>query len=492
MNSSRRTMTARTVLQHASLVAVRGGGLTGLSYALLLLAGVEWSVAGILLAQPHGIESRVPNTEIRITTPPGGAENSVPVQLSDMPALLQVGAGQGHTVAGVVPYEPSAKLYSDGALKERYVVLPDYAFVAPDLPEIAFSSAGAWGFPENTVLVKNFVLPIDARDPAGSLKRLETRLLVKFADGWQGFSYEWNDEETDATLLTENKDREFMTTNAEGQAAPLTWTYPVMQCFECHSDPARPALGLNTAQLNFEYLYPQSQVVDNQVRTLAHLGLFDTPLPAAPEELPSIPDAFDTTASVEDRARAYLSVNCGVCHRPGGRFPLINLTFEATLAETNVINKAALRLPPGMPPGSVLVAPGRPEDSVLLRRMSVPGSDAFRMPPLGRQFVDNAAVELVSEWIAGIEEHSFQRGNCDGVGPLDLTDAVYTLNFLFLGGAEPPCREACDADSNKRLDLTDGVYTLNFLFLAGPPPGSYPDCEAAPAESCAAETCTAN
>ena len=50
---------------------------------------------------------------------------------------------------------------------------------------------------------------------------------------------------------------------------------------------------------------------------------------------------------------------------------------------------------------------------------------------------------------------------------INLTDAVFTLNHLFLGGPAPDCADAADADDNGDLEITDAVYTLNFLFLGG-------------------------
>ncbi len=73
----------------------------------------------------------------------------------------------------------------------------------------------------------------------------------------------------------------------------------------------------------------------------------------------------------------------------------------------------------------------------------------------------------------------FRRGDANGDGATNLADAVATFNFLFLGGDEPPCLDAADAnDVDNALNLTDGVFLLNFLFLGGDPiadPGPF-DC----------------
>jgi len=78
-------------------------------------------------------------------------------------------------------------------------------------------------------------------------------------------------------------------------------------------------------------------------------------------------------------------------------------------------------------------------------------------------------------------------GDCNADIHLDVSDAAFTLNYLFLGGETPDCGEACDASGDARLDVSDAVYTLRFLFQGGAPPGRYPDCDLA-AEQCS-ETC---
>ena len=64
----------------------------------------------------------------------------------------------------------------------------------------------------------------------------------------------------------------------------------------------------------------------------------------------------------------------------------------------------------------------------------------------------------------------FKRGDADGVGAVNLTDGVFKLNFLFLGGPPPPCEDAADANDDEALNITGAVFIFNFLFLGGPPP----------------------
>lgn len=71
----------------------------------------------------------------------------------------------------------------------------------------------------------------------------------------------------------------------------------------------------------------------------------------------------------------------------------------------------------------------------------------------------------------------FIRGDSDGNGTVDISDAIFTLQWLFTGGAEPGCLSAADADDNSSIELSDPIYTLGFLFLGGAAlPAPYPGC----------------
>ncbi|MEM7231619.1 MAG: LamG domain-containing protein [Planctomycetota bacterium] len=71
----------------------------------------------------------------------------------------------------------------------------------------------------------------------------------------------------------------------------------------------------------------------------------------------------------------------------------------------------------------------------------------------------------------------FIRGDGDASGAINITDGIFILNFLFLGGPDPLCADSADADDSGSINITDGIFVLNFLFLGGPnPPAPYPDC----------------
>jgi|SoiMethySBSTD1v2_1073268.scaffolds.fasta_scaffold74813_2 hypothetical protein len=88
---------------------------------------------------------------------------------------------------------------------------------------------------------------------------------------------------------------------------------------------------------------------------------------------------------------------------------------------------------------------------------------------------------------------SFIRGDCSPDKVVNITDPVRLLGYLFLTGDQPPCLEACDSDGSGSLNITDAIFELSFLFLGGaplPPPG--PTCAVDPSPSslgCASTVC---
>ncbi len=334
---------------------------------------------------------------LRPNSPNPGGDNPVPLRLSEVPALLAAGLGQDQTDNGVIPYEPSSKLWSDGTHKERYIALPHF-------DQATYMESGGWGFDEDAVVIKNFLLPLDERDPLNTLKRIETRILTKQDDSWYGFSYEWNEDETDAVLLTSSKTRPFSIIEEDGSPLEYEWSYPSRsQCLQCHTAAANRTLGITTGQLNFDFEYPESGVTDNQLRTLNHISILKSPgLPDSPENLPRIPDHGDESELLRERARAYLASNCSMCHQPGGGAPGgLDMRWETSDGNMNLIGVSAFS-DLGVP-GLQRIDPGDPANSAVILRMSTHDA-SVRMPPIGTSRVDEEAVQLISDWITDLQQ----------------------------------------------------------------------------------------
>lgn len=276
--------------------------------------------------------------------------------------------------AGLIPYAPNAPFWSDGADKERYLALPAGA-------RITVQPDGDWDLPVGTVLVKNF---------SYRGRRIETRLFVRHADGeWAGYSYSWNDAQTDATPLPGAATRDL--------GGGVRWYYPSRaQCMACHTSAAGRTLGLETAQLNGDLTYPATGRTSNQLTTFEHLGLFANALPATRPRLPS-PTGLDP---LEARARAYLHTNCAQCHRPGGTGRgTADFRFTTAANMLGVCNVAPSAGDLGVT-GARVVLPGDPARSILSVR--VRATDLNRMPPISSNVVDTAGATLLDDWIRAL------------------------------------------------------------------------------------------
>src|SRR5262249_7174116 len=302
-----------------------------------------------------------------------------------------------------------------------------------------------WNFPDRTVLVKSFALEMEEGNPA-SRRWIETRFLTNQRGEWFGYSYHWNDEQTEGTLVeARGMDRDFMIRVRPSPQHPdgvrkQTWHYPSRtECMVCHSRAANFALGLTELQMNKTHHY--GVVVDNQLRTLEHLGVFrvnwaeDTKalmreeakakgmteketndymhkqtatrlqrepvvsslLTLPPEKYRALVDPYDAGNDLTARARSYLHSNCAQCHvEAGGGNAQIELEFTTKLDKTNLLNVKPQHHTFDLPDAR-LVVPGRPERSVLLHR--IVHRDAGHMPPLATSLVDREAVKLLHDWI---------------------------------------------------------------------------------------------
>ncbi len=304
-----------------------------------------------------------------------GPVEPVPARLSETGCFTDVAS---HTLApGVVPYGVQARLWSDGAEKLR-------AFALPAGEVIEYRDEDAWGFPDGTVFIKSFRL---------ADRLIETRLYRRGRNGWNGYSYRWTEDQTDAELLDGPLDA-----RVPGPDGVQTWHYPSRaECDQCPTDASGVILGLTTRQLNGLYETPDGRPY-GQLAALAGAGYVN--LPGPPETLPAFPAPEDPDADLGGRVRALLDANCAMCHRPDGTANArIDLRATTPLADTGLCDVAPQQGDLGLADAR-LVAPGDPARSVLLARMNRRGAD--QMPPLGSNRIDPHGTTLVGAWIQSL------------------------------------------------------------------------------------------
>lgn len=364
-----------------------------------------------------------------VPTPDG--PNTFPRKLSET-GLFQTVAN--HQMAeGAIPYSVNAPFWSDGAIKSRFIGLPEGG-------RIGLTDQWAWDFPESTVLVKSFALEMKTGD-RDSRRWIETRLMAKQQGEWVGYSYAWNEQQTEATLVdASGLDREFAIQESDG-ARTQSWHYPSRtECMVCHTRAAGFVLGLSTHQMNKGHDYGNG-VVTNQLEALEAMGVLKTnwiePAKAAlraemvlngksPAEAekqvvvekvgdgqrtlrsdgllgqvgdayPKLVDPYDSANDLGLRARSFLHSNCAYCHvEARGGNAKMNLSFYANRDQMGIFEVEPTHHHFGKQDAK-LIAPGSPERSVLLHRVGMRGPG--QMPQLATNRVDEAAMKMLRQWV---------------------------------------------------------------------------------------------
>ena len=290
---------------------------------------------------------------------------------------------------GVVAYDLNHPFWSDGAIKRRWFSLPSTNLT------IAFAPESPWGFPTSMVWIKHFDLLLTNGDP-DSARRIETRLLVKNADGSGGYgvTYRWGGATNPVLVSSDGLSEPFLIDDG-GTIRTQVWRYPSRtECLQCHRVGAGFALGFDTPQLNRDMNYGAGDIT-NQLRRLSAVGYFHTNL-ASLNLLRAHPHPADATVSIEARARSYLQANCANCHFPGGPVPAgFDSRLFTPLSAAAIVN-GPLANDFGDTNNAVL-RPGSVPHSMVHSRISFRGPG--QMPPLGSNLVDTQGVALIAAWI---------------------------------------------------------------------------------------------
>lgn len=148
-----------------------------------------------------------------------------------------------------------------GGDREIETLIADLTTLPHDFPEAAKIS-GVYPRPNGEILltimgrrrgvglggIYRLVQPDAAPGPGGTV-RLETRFYV-LGEGGRGYglTYRWNDEGTDAFLLTNDEERDYEVFDDNGTVVDnRTWSFPSRtQCQTCHTNNAGFVLGVQT------------------------------------------------------------------------------------------------------------------------------------------------------------------------------------------------------------------------------------------------------
>lgn len=294
-----------------------------------------------------------------------------------LPTLSELQLFEGNLVdlkfiETVHEYEMTTPLFTDYSYKLRSLSIPKGE-------SMVYNGDGLPIFPDNTILTKTFYYLFDERNPSLGKKIIETRILIKKNGIWNVGNYVWNEAQTEAYLDEGAHALQINWIDNAGNNRNVNYLVPPQNlCFQCHDSygstmPVGPKLRAMNMVHNGQ----------NQLQNFKDKGL----LSGAPDvsQIATLPDWSDNTLLLEDRARAYLDVNCAHCHQPGGSYNLnfgdiFDLRFEIPYEDSNIY-----------------------EERVAIQdRMHTQISNYF-MPLIGTSVIHTEGVDLIDAYIESLE-----------------------------------------------------------------------------------------
>ncbi|MDG1483883.1 MAG: hypothetical protein P8R54_30105 [Myxococcota bacterium] len=296
-------------------------------------------------------------------------------------------------------YELNTPLFSDFALKERAVWMPEGR-------SATVNSDGTLDFPVGTVILKSFLFPADFRAPQDDLALIETRVMLRGSAEWTAWPYLWRADGSDAELHVSGDVQTIDFIDPHGASRTAQYLVPQRnQCVDCHDQydatgervlmPIGPnARALSSAVLTF-LTGTAAAGADVQVDwTAIESGGVDSLSPA----------------EVETAARDYLDINCAHCHSPKG-VEGVTSQFFLNHDNTDAFNLGICKRPGSAGEGGVDrefdIVPGDPKASILWYRTATEDIGAM-MPDIGRSLTHDTGAELIWRWIAEMEPDDCQ------------------------------------------------------------------------------------
>ena len=286
----------------------------------------------------------------------------------------------------VHPYSLVSPLFSDQTDKLRFVYVPEGE-------RLGYVKNKVFIFPVGSTLIKTFAY----LNKNGSLDQqlLETRLLINTQSGWKAISYVWNEDQTDAKRAIAGATIPTSFINSEGKIIDVRYRAPNQnQCKECHQlNKVMTPIGPKARNMDKLVNYHSGEM--NQLLYWAALGWIDQKLDSTP-----ISSYTDVNASLDGRARAYLDINCGHCHIPGGSADTTGLYLHLIEEDQEQLGVYKKPVAAGRASGNLKysIVPGRSDESIMLFRMRSldPG---IMMPESGRALADEVGIKLIEDWI---------------------------------------------------------------------------------------------
>lgn len=286
-------------------------------------------------------------------------------------------------------YELSNELFIDHARKYRYIYLPPNT-------TLNANQEGHLDFPIGSILVKVIALPTTSTSSAEE-RIAEVRLMVLRDNGWIFIPYVWDETLKDARL---NPSGSLIPASFFANEKQLNFIYESPsqnRCEQCHQNRTEGTLTFVPIGPKVRLLNRSIEIESQTVNQLEHWqtqGIID--LPKDVTDLPATPSWRDETFSLQQRAKAYLDINCAYCHTDHGAAALSGLRLE--YSRTLGYNHGVCNSSHGWRGGGYDIWPGRGDISSIPLRMELDEA-TDRMPPIGRVVADEEAILLIRQWI---------------------------------------------------------------------------------------------
>jgi uncharacterized repeat protein (TIGR03806 family) len=317
-------------------------------------------------------------------------DTKVPKKLSEFNFFADLNLQEPNE--GVLPYDLINPLFSDYADKLRFVYVPENK-------RLGYSPDKVLDFPDGSVLIKTFAYLNDHPESKIDKQLLETRLLIKKNDSWKNISYIWNEEQDDAYLSIAGKTINTAFVMEDGTERNVRYRVPnINQCKECHQlNKEIQPIGPKVRNLNQKISYSDGTM--NQIKKWQLMEWIDSA-----DNYQTMADWSNEKNDLESRARAYLDINCGHCHIPGGSADTTGLYLN--LKEDSNMHIGIYKKPVAAGRASnnlkYSIDPGNPSKSIMSFRMTSldPG---IMMPESGRSLNHKEGVELIEKWIKNMK-----------------------------------------------------------------------------------------
>lgn len=360
-----------------------------------------------------------------VPNPDSGIASSFPKRLSGTGIFADVKSMEPSP--GVYEFLIRAPMWQDGAASRYWVAVPGRGGFETEILRRRESPLLRYAKPVDTVLVKTLSL---------GGRRVETQLL-HFDGYWKGYSYRWNEKETDAELVS-----------AEGEDAEVggvPWRFPSRtECSRCHS-------GNFTRPLAF---YPGQIDRDGQLDRFRALGLIDGKFIEA-AGFQKLADPRDEAAPLALRARSWLHANCSHCHRVsgGGSVP-IQMNIACSDEELSMFGTLPTKGGFGLDDAKI-IAPGDPCNSVLYYRAATAGIG--HMPMIGARTKDLPGLRLLHDWIESLDEAAARSALPEAPGT--TSEALALWGEIEAGGlSEAKRKQVLEAAAKSENLAIQGLF----------------------------------